>query len=234
RAVEADHHHRGESGELDRHPHEPDVVGDEREVHGEHQELIHRVIEAQVARLEPAGLELVRDIAGAEEAGGEADQPADQKKHGVDIVDEEIERRLRPVRIERRSARQRERTDGYVQRGRDPIARNRREDDGAARGDREQAGERQAPEPGAHASPPAASPRDMSSACRSTVSKRSRMRNRNIPTIARATSAMPKSIVGPILTTASIVRWMPRRTTIRCRATGMNTPLKASAMSAVM
>ena len=50
RAVDADHHHRGERRKLDRHPHHADIVGDEREVHGEHQHLIHGVIEAQERR----------------------------------------------------------------------------------------------------------------------------------------------------------------------------------------
>ena len=37
RAVDADHQHRRQRRELDRHPHEPDIVGEKAEVHGEHQ-----------------------------------------------------------------------------------------------------------------------------------------------------------------------------------------------------
>ena len=46
-AIDADHQHRGQRRHLDRHPHQADIVGDEREVHGEHQDLIHGVIETQ-------------------------------------------------------------------------------------------------------------------------------------------------------------------------------------------
>ena len=46
-AVDADHQHGGQRRQLDRHPHQADIVGDQREVHGEHQHLIHGVIEAQ-------------------------------------------------------------------------------------------------------------------------------------------------------------------------------------------
>ena len=37
RAVDADHQHGGERGELDGDPHQADVVGEQPEVHGEHQ-----------------------------------------------------------------------------------------------------------------------------------------------------------------------------------------------------
>jgi hypothetical protein len=59
RAVDADHQHGGQRRQLDRHPHQADVVGDQRQVHAEHQHLVHGVIEAQVGRRQPAGLQLV-------------------------------------------------------------------------------------------------------------------------------------------------------------------------------
>jgi hypothetical protein len=46
-AIDADHEHGRERRQLDRDPHHADIVGDEREVHGEHQHLVHRVVEAQ-------------------------------------------------------------------------------------------------------------------------------------------------------------------------------------------
>ena len=76
RAVDADHQHGGQRGELDGDPHQADVVGEQPEVHGEHQGLVHGVIEAQVARRQPADLQLVADVAGAEGAGREADEGA--------------------------------------------------------------------------------------------------------------------------------------------------------------
>ena len=65
RAVDADHRHRGQRRHLDRHPHQADVVGDQREIHREQQRLIHRVIEAQMGRRQPPDLQLVGDVARA-------------------------------------------------------------------------------------------------------------------------------------------------------------------------
>jgi hypothetical protein len=89
-AVDADHQHGGERGHLDRHPHQPDIVGDQREVHGEHQHLVHGMIEAHEPRAEPAGLDLVADIAGAENAGGEADKRREHDEDLVEVVHQQI------------------------------------------------------------------------------------------------------------------------------------------------
>ena len=59
RAVDADHDHGGERGKLDRHPHHADIVAEQREIEGERQRLIERVIEPQEGGRHPAGLELV-------------------------------------------------------------------------------------------------------------------------------------------------------------------------------
>jgi hypothetical protein len=56
----------------------------------------------------------------------------------------------------------------------------------------------------------------------------------SITTIESATRPMPASMVGPMPTTVSMVRWMPSRTTMRRSATGMTTAFNASAISAVM
>jgi hypothetical protein len=74
RAIDADHEHGRERREFDRHPHHADIVGDEREIHREHQHLVHRVVEAQHARSQAPDLEFMADIARAEHAGGEADE----------------------------------------------------------------------------------------------------------------------------------------------------------------
>ena len=52
--------------------------------------------------------------------------------------------------------------------------------------------------------------------------------------IASVTSATPTTRVSPIESAVSTVRWIIRRRTIRCSATGMATALKTSATSAVM
>ena len=85
-AVDADHEHRGESGELDRHPHQADIVGDEREIHREHQHLIHGVVKAHGSRRQPSDLELVADVACAEHARGEADERGERDECAVEIV----------------------------------------------------------------------------------------------------------------------------------------------------
>ena len=88
-AVDADHQHGGQRRQFDRHPHQADVVGQQRQVHGEHQRLIHRVIEAQIARRQPAGLQFVGDVAGAEDAGGEADEGVENDQEEVEVVDQQ-------------------------------------------------------------------------------------------------------------------------------------------------
>ena len=88
--IHADHQHGGERGKLDRNPHQPDVVGQERQVHGEQQDLIHRMVEAQIGRCEPPGLQFVTDITGAEDAGREADEAVEHDEDDVEIVDQQI------------------------------------------------------------------------------------------------------------------------------------------------
>ena len=102
RPVDADHHHRGERGKLDRHPHHADIVGHEREIEREHQHLIHGVIEAQEGGREPADLQLVLDIARAEHAGGEADERGEHDEDVVEVVDQDVGPRRRPREEEQR------------------------------------------------------------------------------------------------------------------------------------
>ena len=116
-AVDADHQHGGERRELDRHPHHADIVGDEREVHREHQHLVHRVIEAQERRGQPADLELVADIARAEHAGGEADERGQHDEHVVEVVDQQIGARLRPAEEQRHRGQEGEQRRDHVERG---------------------------------------------------------------------------------------------------------------------
>jgi hypothetical protein len=88
RAIDADHHHRRESGHLDPDPQQPDIVGDQRDVHRAHHGLIERVIEAQVEGRQPADVELMADIRGAENAGREADKGGEGDEVDVEIVDQ--------------------------------------------------------------------------------------------------------------------------------------------------
>ena len=102
RAVDADHHHRGERGKLDRHPHHADIVGHEGQIEREHQHLIHGVIEAQEGGREPADLQLVLDIARAEHAGGETDKRGEHDEDVVEVVDQDVGPRRRPIEEEQR------------------------------------------------------------------------------------------------------------------------------------
>jgi hypothetical protein len=56
----------------------------------------------------------------------------------------------------------------------------------------------------------------------------------SITMIDSAIRPMAASMVRPMLTTGSMVRWMPRRTTMRRSATGITTALITSAIAAVM
>jgi hypothetical protein len=74
RAVDAHHQHGRQCRHLDCHPHQTDIVGDECEIHGEHQRLIHGVIKAHKGRRQAADFYLVADIARAKHASAEANK----------------------------------------------------------------------------------------------------------------------------------------------------------------
>ena len=94
RAVDADHEHGGQRREFDGHPHHADIVGEERQVHREHQDLVHGVVETHGYRRQPAGFDFVADVARAEHAGGEADEGVEHDEDDVEIVDEQKPARL--------------------------------------------------------------------------------------------------------------------------------------------
>ena len=94
-AVDSDYHHGGQRRQLDCHPHQSDVVCDQRQIHRKHQHLIHCMIEAHERRRQSADLKFVADIAGAEYAGSEADKAGQDDKGAVEIVDQQIRTGLR-------------------------------------------------------------------------------------------------------------------------------------------
>ena len=100
-AIDADHEHCGQCRKLNCYPHHADIVGQKREVHRKHQQLVHRVIEAQELRREPPDFELVADIAGAEDARREADERGQHDEYIVEVVHEQIRGRLRPAEKQR-------------------------------------------------------------------------------------------------------------------------------------
>src|SRR6185295_1492017 len=286
-----------------------DVVREQRQVHAEHEHLVHRVVEAQIRVGEPADLQLVRDVAGAENAGGEPDEGAEHDEHDVQVVDDQEGPRRRPLRQQHQRALERqERRDG-VEPGAGAVVGQQREKRGAQRRNDEDGGDHELARL-AHG----CSPRCWCRTWISTVSNRSRMRNRKMPITMsairmenatlisttsgmplapvaarikpfsidmkpitwltalrreiimsrpsritdranarssrasvpacvvigsmtmtdRATSPMPASIVCPTPTTGSIVRWIPSRTMMRCRANGITSALTTRAIAAVM
>ena len=48
RPIDTYHQHRRQRRQFDRHPHQADIAGEQRQVHCEHKRLVHRVIEAQI------------------------------------------------------------------------------------------------------------------------------------------------------------------------------------------
>jgi hypothetical protein len=123
-AIDADHEHGGQRGKLHRHPHQTDVVRHERQVHAEHHDLVHGVVEPQVRCGQPAGVQLVRNVGGTEHTGGEADECVEHDENDVEIVDQQILPRLRPVGDKKRQrGKQGQEAGDDIQACRHPIVR---------------------------------------------------------------------------------------------------------------
>src|SRR5262249_33787694 len=119
-------------------------------------------------------LDLMSDVGCAENAGGEPDEGVEHNEDDIEIVDQEIiigHGRLhkQPKREEKRRQ-----TGEHIEPRREPIAGDNRENRGRRRRNKEHRHERVEHRHGC-------SPRKRSSVCTSTLSKRSRMRNRKMP-----------------------------------------------------
>ena len=91
RAIDADHQHRRQGRQLDRHPHQADVVGHQREVHARTSgpDTSHDR-SAGAAGVSRPDLDLMGDVARAEHAGGEADESVEHDEDDVEFVDPKI------------------------------------------------------------------------------------------------------------------------------------------------
>src|SRR5581483_6247275 len=124
--------------------------------------------------------DFVLDVARAEHAGGEADEGRQHDEHLVEVVDQKIfagrwlDREQRQRREEGQQRRQ------YVEPRGQLVAGEYGKDRGGDRRDQQDRSER--------VEGHRRSPRKRSSACRSTLSKRSRMRNRKMPITMKAIS----------------------------------------------
>ena len=89
RAIQAHQQHRGQSRRFHRHPQNADVVGQQRQQHGEHEHLIHAVIEPQAARRQLAARLFDAHVDAAEQRGGKADECGQRNQEDVESIDEE-------------------------------------------------------------------------------------------------------------------------------------------------
>ena len=130
-AIDANHQHRAQRRDFDRNPHQTDIVRHESQIHAEHHGLIHGVVETQVDRGQPPGVEFMRDVARAEDAGREPHEGIEHDEHNIEVVDQHVRRGLRTFDHEQREGRKECReTGGDVQPRRLPVARQ----DGQQRG----------------------------------------------------------------------------------------------------
>ena len=129
-AIQPDHHHRGQGRQLDRDPHQADVVGQQRQVHAEQHELEHCVIETQMRRLQAAGFQFVADIGSAERAGGQADKAVQQHEDDIQVVHQQIGAGGRPIPQQGQREQQGHQAGEHVQRRVGPVARQHRQDRG--------------------------------------------------------------------------------------------------------
>ena len=78
-----------ERRQFDRDPHQADIVGRQRQVHAEHHQLEHHVVEAQIAGRETSRLQFMPDVAGAEDTRRETHEGVQGDEHHVEVVGEQ-------------------------------------------------------------------------------------------------------------------------------------------------
>ena len=89
-AVQRNQQHGGERGRFHRHPQDAHVVGGQRQQHGEAEQLVHAVIEAQHVAAELAVVLLDAHVGAREQRGGEADEGGQRDQEHVERIDEEL------------------------------------------------------------------------------------------------------------------------------------------------
>src|SRR6185437_3074778 len=150
------------------------------QVHAKHHDLEHRVVTSQVGEVQFPRLQLMADIARAEDAGGEADQGIEHDEDDVQIVHGKVTVRSRMSQEERHRGQKGEKAGSDVYPCRKTVTwqnsqkccrnRRQRQNQPQARGGTDHW----------------RSPRNWSIAATSTVSKRSRIRNRKMPITMKA------------------------------------------------
>src|SRR5262249_15400182 len=129
-------------------------------------------------------LDLVRDVGRAEDRGGEADEGGEHDEEDVEVVDDQELAAPPSGEQQRHPGREGERAGDHVDDGAQPIVGDERQHRTGDRRDQQQHLEGVGIER-AHVGS-RRSPRKLSSALTSTVSKRSRMRKTNTPNTMKA------------------------------------------------
>ena len=88
-AVDADQQHRRQGRRFHRDPQQAHVVGRQRHQHGEAEQLVHAVIEAQPCRRHLAVVLLDAHVGPGKDRGGQADEGGQGDEKDVQRVDEE-------------------------------------------------------------------------------------------------------------------------------------------------
>src|ERR1700720_539278 len=190
RPVDADHENGRQRRQLNRHPHQANVVGNESQVHAEHHELEHRVVESQVNRREPSRFEFVLDVACAEYAGGERHEGVQDHEHDVQFIDLRELAWCRPMHEQKKRGKEGDEARDNVQPRRPTIVRDQRQH--ACRDERN---EQHKPDRIEGHRAHRRSRRTRSSARISTLSNRSRIRKRKIPITMKAISTEKATLI---------------------------------------
>jgi hypothetical protein len=90
RAVDADQQHGGQRGRLHGHPDDAQVVGGQRQQHGEAEQLVHAVVQAHPRRRHLAVVALDAHVGAREDRGGQADEGRQRDQEDVQRVDVEL------------------------------------------------------------------------------------------------------------------------------------------------
>ena len=90
RAIQGHEQHGRQRRGFHCHPHQPEVVGRQRDQHGRHEELVHAVVQAQLRRADAAVLGLDTHVRTREKRRGQADERGERHEKHVERIDEEL------------------------------------------------------------------------------------------------------------------------------------------------
>jgi hypothetical protein len=77
-------------GRLHRHPEQTHIVGQQRQQHGEHEELIHTVIKTETSGIQSSMILFNPHIGPREQCGCEADEGGQRNQEDIERIDEKL------------------------------------------------------------------------------------------------------------------------------------------------